>query len=167
MRHPFFADINFDTLRTEQTPPFVPDLEDDHDTSYFDSRELHDLSLFLEDGAASNRSVEMDRMAGLSNSPALRALDDPAYADMSAQQTAGELDKLLLSSSSPMPSRHKRPLTPSSRLSPMANGMPFDFDLNSSVAEIMAMEPPATTRTELKSEVGPAAPPSGRSAPVV
>ena len=48
-KHQFFATIDFETLRANEAP-FVPDLEDDMDTSYFDSRELHDLSLFLKEG---------------------------------------------------------------------------------------------------------------------
>ena len=48
--HAFFASIEFSTLRENMIPPFIPDLEDDMDTSYFDHRELHDLSLFLKEG---------------------------------------------------------------------------------------------------------------------
>ena len=48
-QHEFFGHINFETLR-ENEAPFVPELEDNMDTSYFDNRELHDLSLFLTDG---------------------------------------------------------------------------------------------------------------------
>ena len=50
-QHEFFKNghINFETLR-ENEAPFVPELEDNMDTSYFDNRELHDLSLFLTKG---------------------------------------------------------------------------------------------------------------------
>lgn len=35
-KHPFFAGIQWDSLRTIENPPFVPQLESEIDTTYFD-----------------------------------------------------------------------------------------------------------------------------------
>eukprot|EP00339_Tiarina_fusa_P016014 CAMPEP_0117007500 /NCGR_PEP_ID=MMETSP0472-20121206/7360_1 /TAXON_ID=693140 ORGANISM="Tiarina fusus, Strain LIS" /NCGR_SAMPLE_ID=MMETSP0472 /ASSEMBLY_ACC=CAM_ASM_000603 /LENGTH=220 /DNA_ID=CAMNT_0004709291 /DNA_START=1619 /DNA_END=2278 /DNA_ORIENTATION=+ len=38
-QHPFFHDINWDSLLTDSVPPFVPDTVNLEDTSYFEARE--------------------------------------------------------------------------------------------------------------------------------
>jgi serine/threonine-protein kinase greatwall len=97
MKHPFFAGLDFETLRTNQEPPFIPDLEDEFDTSYFDSRQLQDLSLFLdeeEDGTGhETRGMEQLGRVSALNSPALAPAEDPAG-------EAQELNNLILSRAS-------------------------------------------------------------------
>ena len=48
MVHEFFHDLNWDEVRNRE-PPFRPDLENEVDTSYFDSKDLLDLSALLAD----------------------------------------------------------------------------------------------------------------------
>ena len=35
--HPWFSDLDWNNFNTQMRPPFVPNLEGDHDTSYFPS----------------------------------------------------------------------------------------------------------------------------------
>ena len=44
MEHAFFADIDWQRIRSV-TPPFIPTLSDDYDTSYFSNRGLQDLHM--------------------------------------------------------------------------------------------------------------------------
>lgn len=96
MKHPFFDGLDFATLRTNQEPPFIPELEDEFDTSYFDSRELHDLSLFLDEGEDQKSSIleHVDNFA-----PSTVALTSPAIGPKNGQlDEAKELDDLILGS---------------------------------------------------------------------
>ena len=34
--HPFFKDVDWENIRTKMKPPFVPEIENDYDTKYFE-----------------------------------------------------------------------------------------------------------------------------------
>jgi serine/threonine protein kinase len=124
MKHPFFAGLDFKTLRTNQEPPFIPDLEDEFDTSYFDNRQLHDLSLFLDEGEDEInqvvRSIEQLASGSNFNSPVLASVEDPAG-------EAEELDNFILNSAStPLKSLSQGSANGGS--SEKRSGSPADFE---------------------------------------
>ena len=34
--HPFFKDVDWENIRTKMKPPFIPDIQNDYDTKYFE-----------------------------------------------------------------------------------------------------------------------------------
>jgi cell cycle protein kinase DBF2 len=62
-RHPWFRGFNWDKIR-EMIPPFIPQLEDDLDTSYFGDSSLpesdEDIRLLLEENKLKENAVHLD-----------------------------------------------------------------------------------------------------------
>ena len=69
-----FLDIVWDQVRID--PPFCPDLDNDVDTSYFDSRNLLDLSALLADDEVIDMEEEGIREEQKSEQQNMKAVGD-------------------------------------------------------------------------------------------
>ena len=56
MDHPFFSDINWDSLLTD-TPPFVPATVKPEDTSYFEGMVMFNISMYSDERVQRGKNI--------------------------------------------------------------------------------------------------------------
>lgn len=122
--HPFFKDINWETLRL-QPPPFLPILASEDDTSFFEGRSmLKPVTPSMPRKAGETTATAAPAASGTPGSPETDAVDEYLYVNFGnlAEKT---LD-VLRTSGSTSSSQPGSPLLSSSGPAPSASGSVFE-----------------------------------------
>ena len=93
--HDFFDGVDFDRLR-QSDPPFIPVLENQFDTSYFDNRELEDLEELLLDEESGAAVVHADVEGAEDGATGDSPIDDEVFSVGIVRGDDGRRSKSLL-----------------------------------------------------------------------